>query len=68
MGKNLGSTKKNPSVGCIIVKNGSTKINSDNIDSGISITKKITPARIVYAALENTSLMFFNLKHWFYYL
>ena len=50
------------------IKSGSTKINSDSINSGISITKKITPARIVYAILENTSLIFFNLEHWLYYL
>ncbi len=46
-------------------KNGSRKINSDNIDSGIIMPTKIVTAIIVYLTFENTNLKLFNSEHRF---
>ena len=42
------------------IKNGSVKINSESMDSGMSMLTKIATAIIEYEYLENTSLRLFN--------
>ena len=44
-----------------IIKKGSTKINSDNIDKGKNMPKKITVAITMYEGIANTRLKLFNL-------
>ena len=44
-----------------ITKKGSKKINSDNIDKGKNMPKKITVAITTYEGITNTKLKLFNL-------
>ena len=44
------------------IKNGSVKINSESMDSGISMLTNIATAIIEYGYLENTILRLFNLN------
>ena len=44
-----------------IIKKGSMKINSDSIDKGKNIPKKITTAITIYEGIANTKLKLFNL-------
>ena len=44
------------------IKNGSVKINSESMDSGMSMLTNIATAIIEYGYLENTILRLFNLN------
>ena len=44
------------------IKNGSVKINSESMDSGMSMLTNIATAIIEYGYLENTVLRLFNLN------